>query len=277
MLAHVYEDHLKKVTWPAYGQPKLDGFRCIAIVKGGKCKLYSRTQKEWTTLPHLVQQVENLAAGNGIEDMILDGELYNHEFKYDFNRIASIVKRNDVHPDHELVQYHIYDLPSEDQLNFAGRQFALGELFNGMSEFLTRNLKLVETEYLDNEASMQDQMGRFLEQGYEGLMYRNAESFYEGKRSHGLLKVKTFQDAEFKIVGVEEGAGKLQGRAGAFVCVTPRGQKFNVKMVGALDTLSDYLHNYFKYDGKMLTVKYQNLTPDGLPRFPVGIRVREDE
>lgn len=297
MLAHVYEDHVKKVTWPAYVQPKLDGFRCLAIVSDGKCRLYSRTQKEWLTMPHVVADIEDWSKHNNVPNFILDGELYNHGLRVaaqaedievdggtlhqtaaevDFNRIASIVKRNDVHPDHKLVQYHIYDLPSAPG-GFEQRFDALCEMVS--DAYSGASLKIVETNIVESEDDMNAQMAEFLEIGYEGLMYRRADGPYEGKRSHGLLKVKTFQDAEFEVCGVEEGSGRLQGKAGAIWCYADatKTKKFKAKMRGSIESLVDYLKNFEKYRGRMLTVKYQNLTPDGAPRFPVGIRFRVEE
>lgn len=271
MLAHVYEDHPKKVSWPAYVQPKLDGMRCIAIVKDGVCKLYSRTQKLIETVPHINRAVEKLAGG---ENLILDGELYNHDFKNDFNRIMSIVKRDEVHPDHELVQYHVYDLPSYKG-SFEARNCTLWNLAE-WTEFPA--LRFVETETAESEEDLMKFMSEMIEIGYEGAMYRHTQGHYEGKRSHGLLKVKTFRDEEFVVVGVEEGNGKLQGKAGAIWCMTKDGKRFKAKMQGALESLTDYLVNFeTKYVGRMLTVKFQNYTPDGVPRFPVGIRFREAE
>lgn len=275
MLAHTYEDHPKKHQWPAYVQPKLDGMRCIAIVKGGKCKLYSRTQKPINTVPHIVAAVENLARGEN-RDFILDGELYNHELKHDFNRLMSILKRDEVHPECKVIQYHVYDLASSN-LNFEGRLVQLRGIIDYASE--DSPVQWTETAKVCTEEQLFIRMEEAIEAGYEGLMYRNADSFYEGKRSHGLLKVKTFKDAEFEVNGVEEGNGKLQGKAGAIWCYTDatKEKKFKVKMEGTLESLTDYLMNFEKYNGRMLTVRFQNLTPDGVPRFPVGIRFREEE
>lgn len=100
---------------------------------------------------------------------------------------------------------------------------------------------------------------------------------YENKRSVGLMKVKEMADDEFEIIGVEEGNGRLQGKAGAIWCKTKEGKEFKAKMKGSLDSLTEYLININKYKGRLLTVQYQALTPDGIPRFPVGIRVKIEE
>lgn len=271
MLAHVYEDHPKKIVWPAFVQPKLDGMRCIAIVSGGVAKLYSRTQKLIETVPHINKALEILSGG---EDHIFDGELYTHKLSANFNKIMSILKRDEIHPDHEQIQYHVYDLPSHTDV-FSQRIRVLEDLFKSLDD--SSPLCMVETVYVPSEEEMFARMEQAIEAGYEGVMYRRPGGEYEGKRSHGLLKVKTFRDEEFEVFDVEEGNGKLQGKAGAIWCITKDGKKFKAKMQGALDTLTDYLRDFEKYRTMKLTVKFQNYTPDGVPRFPVGIRFREAE
>ncbi len=87
MLAHTIEQKEKYVVFPALAQPKLDGLRCIAIIKNGKVRLFSRSQKEYLTVPHIITELEALFRDT---DIILDGELYNHEYKDSFNTIIHI-------------------------------------------------------------------------------------------------------------------------------------------------------------------------------------------
>lgn len=267
MLAFPIEDKLKYVKYPAYVQPKLDGMRCIAMVQDGKCKLFSRTQKEINTVPHIVAEIETKFAGQTI---ILDGELYNHEHKENFNRIMSLIKRDEVHPEATEIQYHVYDVVSEE--NYAVRTALIQHLIDDSGY-----LKLVPTMIVKQQSEMDEVFDAFLEAGYEGAMYRNPLMSYENKRSVSLLKVKIMKDAEFEIIGVQEGNGKLQGKAGAFIVKTAEGKEFKAKLKGELEALTEYFVNFDKYKGKQLTVQYQGLTPDGIPRFPVGLRVRVDE
>lgn len=278
MLAHVYQDHPKKVTWPAAAQPKLDGMRCIAIMKGGRCTLYSRSQKLIETVPHINKAVEKLSGG---VDLILDGELYSHDLKDDFNRIMSLSKRKEVHPDHELIQFHVYDMPSLTTYAFRSRWAVLGGMFERND---SPSLQLVETVEIADEEELFEYLSECLENGYEGAMYRNTEAAYENKRSAGLLKLKVFYDEtlcreeEFVAVDVKEGRGKLRGKAGAIWCVTKDGKRFKAVMVGALPTLTDYFTSFEeKYRGQPLTVRFLNYTPDGIPRCGKGIRFKEAE
>lgn len=272
MLAHPIENKEKYATFPAWSQPKFDGLRCIAILKNGKATLYSRTQKEYITVPHINAELERLfksylpAMVNGL---VLDGELYNHKFKKDFNRITSLIKRDDVHPDHELVQYHIYDVVSPE--NYSER---VSILWTPLKE--AKHCFTVETKEVKSRDELEEYQAECAERGYEGCMYRSKTGGYEHKRSATLLKVKTFKDAEFKIVDVEEGNGKLMDRVGAFHCELKDGRTFKAKPACTLEQSKEYWDNRSACIGKMATVKYQNLTPDGIPRFPVFKCIRDD-
>jgi len=271
MLAFPIEKKEKYATFPAIAQPKLDGFRCIAVVANGKARLFSRTRKEIFTLPHIVEQIEKVFGFLG--EYILDGELYNHELKHDFPRLASIIKRDELHPDHTLIQYHIYDTVAPG--GYLERNEKTGELIILAAE-LAKNLILVEYTEVKSRDELNQAFVDYLGENYEGAMYRSIKGEYENKRSASLLKVKEMDDAEFEVIGVEEGNGKLMGKAGALILKTEDGKEFKAKMKGALDSLTDYLVNFDKYKGRLVTVQFQGRSPDGIPRFPVGLRFREE-
>ena len=111
MLAFTFEKQGHKIRYPAYTQPKLDGIRCIAILKDGKCTLWSRTRKPITSCPHIIKEIEE----NFVFDMIFDGELYNHAFRENFEHIVHLVRQEEPDPQCTDVQYHIYDLVNKDQ------------------------------------------------------------------------------------------------------------------------------------------------------------------
>ena len=136
-------------------------------------------------------------------------------------------------------------------------------------------VELVSTKFVNSEEEAGYQFTLHRKLGYEGSMVRLLGFPYENKRSAQLLKVKEFTDCEFEIVGVEEGRGKLTGH-GIFVCHTSDRKEFRVKMAGETDKLKDFWVNKKKYIGKKLTVQFQGVTSDELPRFPVGLRLRED-
>ena len=266
MLAKRFDEQGDKVVYPAYAQPKFDGHRCIAVVdKKGSCTLWSRTRKPITGLPHIIKAIEN----SGAKDIVLDGELYNHDYKSNFEELTSFIRNPEPKEGYEVVQYHIYDI-ANNSLTFEER---LKEIYK-LS--LYTPLIAVQTQKVIDEEELLIMFEVFLKQGYEGAMVRNMNGLYVNKRSTDLLKIKEFQDAEFEIVDVEEGRGKLAGKA-IFVCTNKQGTKFKAKMKGDQDDLAKFWKNPSLAIGRMLTVQYQGLTgKNGVPRFPVGLRFRED-
>ena len=271
MLAHKFAEQGHKIKYPCYAQPKLDGIRCVAIVKDGQCTLWTRTRKPITSCPHIVQLLE---ASFQNMDIIFDGELYNHDMKKDFEKIVSLVRQEEPAPGHEMVQYHVYDVVNS--LSFGHRYDGIAPLFE-MFDF-DGTIQLVETQICQSEEKVMDFFEKYRKMGYEGAMLRNKDSKYVNKRSYDLLKVKEFDDGEFSIVGIEEGRGKLIGHVGSFVCHTSDGKEFLAKMSGDTEKLREYFTNHSLWTGKRLTVQYQGLTgKNGVPRFPVGIAIRDYE
>jgi ATP-dependent DNA ligase len=273
MLAHKFSEQGHKIVYPAFAQPKFDGHRCIAVVKDGKATLWTRTRKEITGLPHIVLNIETLSKKLGLNDFVLDGELYNHRYKSRFEELSSFIRTPEPKEGCEVVQYHVYDKPHATALQFE-RMPIIEAIRVAYLPFLVG----VETISVADEDELMAAFEKFRAAGYEGLMVRNVNGQYVNKRSYDLQKVKEFDDAEFYIVDVEEGRGKLAGHA-IFVCTTARreGVHFRVKMKGKIEDLKKYFEHPELAIGRLLTVKYQGITnKSGVPRFPVGERFRED-
>ena len=271
MLAQKFSEHGHKIKYPAYVQPKLDGIRCIAILKNGKCTLWSRTRKPINSVPHIVEAIEKgFPPGN---DIVLDGELYNHEYKSNFEKIVSLVRQEEPDSEHKIVQYHVYDIVNGDP--FKSRATKLKYM---KSSWFDGSIVKVETILVDDEQTAMGYFDQWRQEGFEGAMIRNADGLYLNKRSYDLQKIKEFEDAEFRIVGIEEGRGKLAGHVGAFVCITKDEKQFLAKMSGDTERLREYFHDSSLWKGKLLTVQYQGLTgKEGVPRFPVGVAIRDYE
>lgn len=267
---YVKTKEAKKIKFPVFTQPKLDGIRCIAIVKDGVATLWSRTRKPINSVPHIIQELE--AAFENM-DIILDGELYNHEMKSDFEKIVSLVRQKEPGEGHEIVQYHVYDLIADEEA-FKHRYAKLHRMFR-MFEFYS--LKLVPTDVAKTEEEVVTNFERYVKEGYEGAMLRNVESLYAQKRSMDLQKMKPFIDDDFLITGVTEGRGKMAGLA-IFSCAAKNGNPFEVKLKGELESLRKYMQDESLWKNKKLTVRYFGLTnKEKVPRFPVGIVVRDYE
>ena len=268
MLAHKWEDRKDKIQYPVFSQPKLDGIRCIVRSDG----MWSRNGKRIVSAPHIFESMKHLFDEN--PDLIFDGELYADKFANDFNAICSLVKKTkpteaDLKASAESIQYHIYDLPSCDCV-FLARYIILSKLQT------PKYCKLVPTDVCPDEDTIQLYYYQYIEQGYEGQMIR-INSHYENKRSKSLLKRKEFEDDEFEILAVNEGTGKLASRVGNMLFKSKSDYYFTSTVNGTQEYLSELWEKRDELVGKQATIKYFNLTPDGVPRFPKVIGIRDFE
>jgi DNA ligase-1 len=277
MLAHRYDKHSSKINYPCWVQPKLDGVRMIAKKENGNILMWSRKGKEMVIPDKIATQLELMLS----EGQCVDGEIYVHDWS--FQRIISAVKKK--RADTEMLEYHIYDSP-HPSLSFEERvpKTTINTTtfpiycrdWNGKS-FHLKNIKFVETVDIDDQEEFDFYESKFISDGYEGMMVRNQNSLYKYKhRSYDLQKVKRFVDKEFKIIGGKDGTGRETGLV-IFKCVTDDGLEFDVRPMGTHEDRAEIYKNLNSYVGKDLTVKYQELTDDGRPRFPVGISVRDYE
>lgn len=275
MLAHRFDEHGDKIVFPCFVQAKIDGHRMLAIVENGTCQLFSRKRVRINSLPHIEKALVDLM-GNDWRRIVFDGEAYNHEYKDKFEKLTGFILTKEPKEGHEAVQYYIYDLAMTTSETFNQRFTLLKNILEGKK---SETLKLTPTSYVVSEEEAIEKFTEYQNLGYEGAMLRNKEAPYEGKRSYNLQKMKSFEDEEFKIIEIEEGRGKLAGHA-IFVCENHDGfgniVPFQVKMKGTTEKLKEIFENQKDYIGKYLTVQFQGRTAYGQPRFPVGLRVRED-
>ena len=267
MLAHKFEDYKDKITYPVFSQPKLDGIRCIVRADG----MWSRNGKKIVSAPHIYEAMKPLFETN--PDLIFDGELYADKFANDFNAICSLVKKtkptsDDLKKSAESIQYWVYDLPSSNKA-FSDRYDELIDLVHSWDGNL---IKLVGTDVADSEGEMMEWYKIYIDQGFEGQMIR-LDKEYESKRSKSLLKHKSFIDEEYTILDVVEGEGNKTGMVGSFVFRSKTGHIFNSSPKYSWDECKELWKKRQELIGKSATVKYFNLTPDGVPRFPYVINI----
>jgi DNA ligase-1 len=259
MLAHKWSDLKDSFSFPVYTQPKLDGMRCV-ISKNG---MFSRNGKPIISAPHIFESVKKLFEEE--PNLVLDGELYNHQLKHNFNKIISLAKKSKPKPEDlseskNLIQYFIYDCFLNEK--FEKRFKKISEISNTYSDFV----KLTETHLVNSNSELDMLYERWMEEGYEGQMIR-INSKYENKRSKFLIKRKEFIDEEFEIIDILDGKGNREGLATKVIFKNKDGSTFDTGVIGNDEYTSSLLSNKLKYIGKKATVVYQNLTPDGAPRF----------
>lgn len=264
-LAKKWEDYpLNPLEQTLFSQGKLDGIRCVTNSDG----MFSRNGKPLISAPHIFAALKDVFTK--YPTLVIDGELYNHKFKADFNKIISLARQTkptaeNLLESEKLLQYHIYDCYFEDAAN---KPF--GERFTEISKII-RALKkdflvIVKTDLVKTTGDLDKLYAEYLDEGYEGQMIRQDEK-YECKRSKFLLKRKTFIDKEFPLVDLEEGKGGRAGMATIAILKLEDGRTFEAGIIGDFDYCRELLKNKKKYIGVDCTVVYQNTTPDGIPRF----------
>jgi DNA ligase-1 len=271
-----YKVDKKPVDWSekVFIQPKLDGVRCIFTKDGA----YSRTGKEFKNLAHVKYDLTDFFRKH--PNVILDGELYNHALKDDFEKIISLVRKQkpteeDARDAQHLVQYHVYDGIHNmlHDVNYEDR-------FNWLTRYLpiAATMTLIKNTVVDSydEAKMLHNV--HLAQGYEGSMLRLNKK-YEHKRSYNLQKFKDFSDTEATIVGYEAGKGKFTGLIGKFLMLDDDGIMFGCP-IGKGYNFADrknILDNIHDYIGQRATFTYFQRTQAGSYRHPLFKTLRNYE
>jgi DNA ligase-1 len=266
MLAQDYNKRGKSIKFPCFAQKKLDGVRCVASASG----MFSRNGKAFPHMNHIREEIAKLPAGT-----ILDGELYSDDLT--FQEIVGLVKKETLKPVDaaKLLKIHlcVYDIIDVTATNEV-RNTTLTTLFAANT---FSHLRLLPTEICEDASKVKEMHARYVAEGYEGLMLRNMNAMYRvGVRSTDLQKYKEFEDAEYKVVGFKEGDGVEKGCV-IWICTTTKSQEFAVRPRGTHEERAELLKRASDFVGKSLTVRFQELTTDGIPRFPVGLTFRDYE
>lgn len=272
MLAQKFVERKKNLVWPAFAQPKLNGVRCLVQRVGGKIIYWSRKAKKYKNF-NLYMDQEFLSFMK--DGDILDGEMYNHG-DLTFQQLVSLIK-DEKTPDLESLKKYVkfwnYDRPDGDK-GFRERFVEHPSLGGRAFQYI----RTVQTLVVKNEDEVKTQQTYYVQDGYEGTIVRSGgdESYRFQYRDNQLQKYKDFIDEEFVIVGCKEGTGKDEGKA-IFRCTTKYGKEFDVRCKGSDDVRREQWMNRKSYLHKELTVRYQTLSDDEIPIFPVGITVRDYE
>jgi ATP-dependent DNA ligase len=267
MLAQDYKKHFKKVFFPCFIQPKLDGYRMVYNPEDQK--VYSRNGKEYSVLYNskLYEELKNI-------DGILDGELYVHN-KLQFEDYGILRKKKLTKDDEKILnkmEYHVYDIICSGKI-FKDRYDQLCKITKD-----TNLIKLVPTILCKSKEDIEEHHLNFINLGYEGSIIRNYKGLYQEKfRSYDLLKYKNFDDEEFEIVDYtfEKDVLGKDDKVVVWICKTKDGKKFNVPSKGSREERNELYNRGDEYIGKMLSVQYFGLTSDGIPRFPKTLREGE--
>ena len=267
---------------PTFIQPKLDGVRCviqaelIKIIHEDYVVLvtaYSRTGKEWKNIDHILEQLKPFFAKYPY--VILDGELYNHDLRDNFEKIISLVRKTkptdeDRLEASKLTQFHCYDIIDEDMT------LEQRDEFIKLNFPFSESLKMVTTHWVESENEAKKYHKRNLQDGYEGSIVRTNDT-YQCKRSHNLRKFKDFHDAEATITGWVEGKGKRMGTIGKFTAVDSDGNEFGMPVMDKFEYLQENFEEMKTWVGQLATFKYFERTKANSYRHPLFKAIRNYE
>ena len=261
MLAHKYADRSHNITFPCFVQPKLDGNRMLLC--GDKAT--TRGAKDY--IPEVVSHLIFDTYG-----VTIDGELMLPD-NMPLQQSSQAIKKYRPGLSDELI-YWVYDIVDEN-LPFRDRAAYVHSMFSRND--IPENVRWVPTHIVHNEEEIYEKHYEFCLAGFEGTMVRNFEGGYTpGKRSANLQKVKDFQDAEFKIVDIEEGTGSFEGKA-ILVCDVGDGRTFKAVPRGTMEYRAELYENRISHIGRWYTIKYQSLSDEGIPvGNTVGIDFRDE-
>jgi ATP-dependent DNA ligase len=275
MLANHYKDRVGKVKFPVMVDRKYNGMRQVVNRTGQK----TRKGESIISAPHIWLRVNHLF--DQFPDLVLDGELYNHELRYKLNELISLVRKTklksitpeDFQKSEEIVDYYVYDgygftvdgVEITQETPCYERRLALQTLLKGIRDVVVAEFRIAK----DHNEVMDIFRGDIID-GYEGSIVRVKDAPYENKRSYGLLKVKPEDDDEGIAKKVIEGTGNWSGAAKT-VTVEWRGYTFDASLKGTYDELVDLLNHPEKLENKTITFLHIGYTGKALPNAPLGL------
>jgi len=266
----------KKASYPCACQPKLDGIRAMARYNNDNTiSLLSRGRNnEFSFLEHIKNELKEFYL-YVLYDVIIDGELYNHDWKFEY--LTSVVKTSkNKKNDNKNVEYHMFDLMDKTK-SYNERHKMLSESYEAyVKNNPETKLKLVEYDIVHNDEEVEECHRKYFEDGYEGVMIRDLDSKYCNGRSNNILKYKTFIDEETEVIGVENAKGTEEGKA-ILKVKDERGNEFSIRMRASFEERVKWLKEPSLVIGKNVTIRYQELSTYNVPRFPVGVAIRDYE
>ena len=278
MLAYPVSKKEIDYSKPVFVQPKLDGVRCVIQSEcngsSWQVKAYSRTGKEWKNINHILAQLKPFF--KKYPNIILDGELYNHDFCNDFEQIISMVRKTKPTDEARLksaenVQFHCYDIIDEE-LPFDQRC----EFISESLMLLGNSIHMLDTIMVFDEEDAQSVHRSNLKKGYEGSIVRTND-VYKCGRSWSLRKFKEFHDEEAMLIDWVEGKGKRKGTIGKFRAVDADGVVFGMPVMDNFAYLQENFEYMKQWLGKTATFTYFEKTKAGSYRHPLFKCIRDYE
>jgi len=287
MLANKFKEHKHKVVYPVMVDRKYNGMRQITIEEGPR----TRTGEDILSAPHIFEGM-NKKLLKVFPLLYVDGELYNHDLRYELNELVSIVRTYvNITPEllrrsAEIVKYYVYDgygfthpvtgQEITEDMPCAERREALKILFKDAPPMY----QVADYRWANNEAEIEAIYKEYLEDGYEGAIVRMNVG-YKHKRTNALLKMKPEDDDEFFILDIKEGEGNWAGKAKVITVqmiagklydvngnkMDGAGKVFDATLKGPMATAAEILINKQDWIGRVVSLTYNGWTGKLTPNY----------
>ena len=265
----------KIVSEGVYVSPKLDGYRCLAVCAYGEVQLYSRNGTVFENFPSIVETLETLCQDSSF---ILDGEIMSDDFNAMQQTAMSSKSKKSVGD----VKYHVFGWVASDEFNTRNFKMPTKQRLDNLIAFFKANPGVTNLVQVDQALvyKVEDILAleqQYLSRGLEGAMALPNIPYYLGKKTNRLMKFKTMLSQDCKVVGLYEGEGKHEGRMGGLKLIQENGLACDV---GSGFTDEDRIVIWNDPScavGRTAEIKFQELSNDGILRFPVFLRWRNEK
>lgn len=267
-----------------WSSPKLDGYRCLAVITGGSVTLYSRNGSIYSNFPSVERALLNIQLENALlhdkDDwsVVLDGEIMSDDFQSMQQTAFSSSSGKSVGD----VKFHVFDflpLNEWETGKFKLKKSERLKVLNSLAEDFPNNIVLVKQELVDTVEKVLELEKQYMALGYEGVMVIPDVPYYKGRKSNRLMKFKTMLSQDCEIIGFYEGKKetRLEGKMGGLILKQENGLQCKCGS-GFSDEDREYMwNNQSEFIGRVIETKYQELTPDDIMRFPIFMRFRDDK
>lgn len=265
MLAKKVIDYKDDLKFPAIIDRKYNGSRILAR----KTALFTRKGEIYKSIPHIFETLQEVF--KKYPNIKIDGEGYNHEYRYRLNEIMKLLRKSvhiteeDLELSRQKIKFYVYDAIDFEDVTVETplylRRKKIKEVLSNIPY-----IELVEGEIVNSYDELMNKYEEYVADGYEGAMYRDYNSPYENKRSRFLLKIKPEDSSEAVILDILEGEGNWAS-TGKVITLNWNGIIFNATFKGTYEQAYQFLTEKNNWIGKEVTFLYNGLTGLGVPNF----------
>ncbi len=263
----------KYLQYPAYVQPKVDGYRGLMHSSNGKIMIFSQRGNTYPHLAHIEKEASGIKLLNN-KDIYLDGEIYLEN--YPIRVLKSVISKYNLDKEEteiaKKIKFYAFDMFNLKKL-WLTYQERFRILRDEVFKKKYKTINLIENVEVKNREELDQKFTEYVKKGYEGIIIRNLKGVYKLRgKSTNVLKSKDVKKDTFKIAGYKEGSGNNHGTViWKIECLKNKTKSFWAKPMGTREERRQMYKNCEKYLGKPVHVKYFEIDKDGcVTKSPVA-------